>query len=66
MQITVNTKPMVLDTPATLDNLLEQLNQPKHGIALAVNRQIISRSQWASHKVTEGDEITLITATAGG
>ncbi|WP_263080281.1 sulfur carrier protein ThiS [Endozoicomonas sp. Mp262] len=62
----MNDKPMALDNPVTLETLLEKLNQHKTGIALAVNKQIIARSQWISHKVCDGDQITVITATAGG
>ena len=74
MHITVNNQPMVLDAPCSLEQLLKQwvkqLNQPdslvKRGMAMAVNRQIISRSQWADTLLNEGDSVTLIKATAGG
>ena len=66
MQIHINARPMALAQPLTLDALLDTLNQPKAGIALAVNQKIIARSQWTHHTLTDGDEVTLITATAGG
>ncbi len=66
MQIKVNNQPMVLEPPVSLEQLLKQLNHLEQGIALAVNRQIISRSQWATSMIRNGDDITLIKATAGG
>lgn len=70
MQIKVNNQPMVLEASLCLDALLKKLNYlgpvKESGVALAVNRQIISRSQWATHRLNDGDNVTLIKATAGG
>nr|MDT0252653.1 sulfur carrier protein ThiS [Endozoicomonas sp.] len=66
MQIKVNNQPMVVETALSLDALLKQLNHLEKGVALAVNRTIISRSQWDSYQLNDGDNITLIKATAGG
>lgn len=66
MQIKVNNQPMVVETALSLDALLKQLNHLEQGVALAVNKKIISRSQWGSYQLNDGDNITLIKATAGG
>ncbi|KEQ17277.1 sulfur carrier protein ThiS [Endozoicomonas numazuensis] len=66
MQFFVNDQPLSSDSTLTLSALLEKINQAEKGVALAVNRQIISRSQWPQTQVEEGDRITLIKATAGG
>ena len=70
MQITVNNQLMDVDADLSLDALLSQLGLlvegDSKGIALAVNRQVISRSQWTSCQLNHGDEVTLIKATAGG
>lgn len=66
MLIKVNSQPVTLQSPYTLTHLLSQLEQADTGIALAVNRQIVRRSDWAQHPLSSGDEITLIKATAGG
>lgn len=39
--------------------------KPK-GIAVALNNQVVSRSQWAETLVTDGSHILIITATQGG
>lgn len=66
MLIKVNNQQITLQSPYTLTQLLSQLEQADNGIALAVNRRIVSRSDWTEHNLNEGDEITLIKATAGG
>ena len=66
MQIKVNDQPVTMVTPLTLRELLKVLSQEDKGVALAVNSQIVSRSQWENHRLEEGDQITLIKATAGG
>lgn len=66
MQITVNDQSLTVAGPLTIQQLLSEIGQTDKGVALAVNRQIISRSQWPETALKEGDRITLIKATAGG
>jgi sulfur carrier protein len=51
----------------SLQKVLESLNisQPQ-GIAIAVNNQIITKSNWQSTQLKEEDKITIIRATQGG
>lgn len=66
MQIKVNDQPLTLEQALSLRELLKVLNQQDKGVALAVNSQIVSRSQWDHHSLQEGDQVTMIKATAGG
>ncbi|WP_299726324.1 sulfur carrier protein ThiS [uncultured Endozoicomonas sp.] len=70
MQITINNQLMEVEADLSLETLLGQLGllaeESSQGVALAVNRKIISRSQWVFCQLNHGDEITLIKATAGG
>lgn len=66
MQINVNNQLMIVEPHLSIDALLKQLDQLEKGIALAVNREIISRSRWGGYFLNDGDDITLIKATAGG
>ncbi|OED47423.1 thiamine biosynthesis protein ThiS [Endozoicomonas sp. (ex Bugula neritina AB1)] len=66
MQIKVNNQSISLEQPLSIRKLLETLSHTDKGVALAVNSQIISRSQWDHHTVQHGDQVTLIKATAGG
>lgn len=66
MQITLNDKTMMLTEGITLAELLLQLEQNKPGVAVALNKEVVTRSQWAEHTLNENDNITLFQAIAGG
>jgi sulfur carrier protein len=66
MNITVNENVVVVAQECTIEQLLISLDKPLTGSALAVNQNIISRAQWADHKLCEGDQISLFQAIAGG
>lgn len=67
MEITFNNSKYIIDTDSCLLDVLKQrgLDQKK-GIAVAVNSQVVSKSDWNSKVLHEKDSIIVITATAGG
>lgn len=50
----------------TVTQMLTELSIQSAGIAIAVNQQVIPRSQWDSYVLAENDRITIIRATQGG
>jgi sulfur carrier protein len=66
MKIQVNDQALELAEKTTLKQLLLQLDKPLIGSAVAVNQQVIARSQWESYIISEGDNISLFQAIAGG
>lgn len=66
MQIQFNQQPYQLVSPMTLTTFLASQQQLRAGIAVAINQQVIPRSQWDSQPLQEGDTIQLFTAIAGG
>jgi sulfur carrier protein len=67
MNIRLNDELRAIDHGATLDGLLDELGlAARKGIAVAINDAVITRSSWASHKLTEGDRVLVIQATQGG
>lgn len=62
MLITLNGS--VVETVAPTVELL--LGDVPAGRAVAVNREVVPRSAHRSHPVTEGDEIEVVEAVAGG
>ena len=51
----------------TLADLLARLGQTQtRGLAVAINEQVVSRAEWATHAVRPHDRLTLIRATQGG
>ena len=59
---------VVMDFPpnAALLDCLERKSIPLDGIAVAINQQVIPRSQWHQTKVNDADEISVFQAIAGG
>ena len=50
----------------TLSQLIAELSITTTGIAVAVNRKIISRQLWEQTLLSEGDSIVIIKAVYGG
>lgn len=65
MRVTVNDTEHRLDEPTTVAALLERLGFPDRGVAVAVNRAVLPRSEWGS-MVPEGAAIDVLTAVQGG
>ena len=66
MKITFNNQLMSIDEDVNLLQLVEQLTLNKSGVAIAVNRQVISNDRWENVTLEENDEITFFEAIAGG
>lgn len=50
----------------TVDALLRRLGVETRGIALALNGEIVRRSQWSSTVVGDESSVEIVTAAAGG
>lgn len=66
MVINVNNQPKEISKNSSITQLLKHLNQPENGIAVAVNNQIVTKTNWAIRQVVSGDNILIIQATQGG
>lgn len=68
MSITHNGEHRELPAAATVADLLTlQLDDPRpHGIAVAVNGEVVPRGDWAARRLTDGDAVEVVTAVAGG
>jgi sulfur carrier protein len=66
MQITVNGADREVADNCTVLALLEQLNAPPRGIAVARNDRVVPRSKFETEALREGDRIEIIKAVAGG
>ena len=53
-------------TARTVAELLQELQTPEHGIAVAVNEQVIRRAEHTTAPLQQGDEVELIRAVQGG
>ena len=66
MKVSVNEKQIELDGKCNIEQLLNKLQSPLKGSAIAVNQKIISRSEWTNYQLQENDQISLFQAIAGG
>ena len=67
MEITVNQQTYSFSEACSLQQLLSAvLQQPIKGIAIAVNKEIISKETWQTFQLNPGDDVTIIKATQGG
>jgi len=67
MKIKVNNEWVELNEEHELISLLKRLSlETKHGIAVAVNAEVISRKSWSEFLLKEMDEVLIIEAAQGG
>lgn len=67
MTIWVNQQSYQFESELNLLDLLTKLDKSnKTGIAIAVNNQVISKTNWQNTIIKNQDKITIITATQGG
>ncbi|WP_019616960.1 sulfur carrier protein ThiS [Psychromonas ossibalaenae] len=66
MNVFVNEQTLEIAPDCNIEELLEALDKPLQGTAVAVNQNILSRSLWSDYSLQEGDHISLFQAIAGG
>ena len=66
MEIQVNGEARTYSTELNLQSLIAELNIGNQAIAVAVNRTVVSRAQWADYVVRSGDSIDVVRAIGGG
>ena len=50
----------------TLEDLVRTLGIGQQAVALAVNRQVVPRQQWAGHALAQRDRVDIVSAIGGG
>ena len=66
MFITVNGKSMDVEAGLTVDGLLALLNIKREYTAVAVNREITPKGEYASLKLGDGDKVEIVRPMGGG
>ena len=66
VKITVNGKPMDLDPGLTVEGLLTLLNVKREYTAVAVNRDVVTKSDYDTLKLAEGDRVEIVRPMGGG
>lgn len=66
MHITLNGKPCDCEPTASVAALLAGAGLAGGRVAVEVNREIVPRSQHATHTLHEGDRVEIVHAIGGG
>jgi sulfur carrier protein len=66
MRVVVNGEAVTLADGATVADVVAGLCPSDRGVAVAVDREVVPRSQWAEITVAEGASVEVVTAAAGG
>jgi sulfur carrier protein len=66
MRLQVNGTARELDDAITLVALIEQVAGSTRGTAVAVDGEVVPRSEWQAYSLRPGQAVELITAVQGG
>jgi sulfur carrier protein len=66
VSISVNGKPMDVEPGLTVDGLLTLLNVKREYTAVAVNRDVVPKSAYATLKLSDGDKVEIVRPMGGG
>jgi sulfur carrier protein len=68
MRIVLNGSEAVLADDATVLSAVEALDLPAagRGVAVAVDAEVVPRTQWDTHKLDEGARVEVLRAIQGG
>ena len=65
--MTVNGDAVAADVATVADLLAARLEDPRpHGVAVAVNGEVVPRDDWPRRHLAHGDTVEIVTAVQGG
>lgn len=66
MEIYLNDTKLNLEQKLSIQQLIELQKLNQQGLAIAVNQQILPRSEWSTYQLQANDRLTVFRAIAGG
>jgi len=66
MRVLVNGEPMELSEGLSVDDLLFQLKIKREYTAVALNREITPKTQYADTRLKDGDKVEIVRPMGGG
>ena len=66
MQVTINGKTETIDQPVSVAELLGRLELQPVRVAVEINRELVTRSEFNDTMLQEGDQIEIVTFVGGG
>ena len=50
----------------TVEELVQRLSIEPRGVAVAIDGEVVRRSEWSEKRIEDGNAIEIVTAVAGG
>ena len=68
MKVVLNGNEAVLADGSTVRHAIDALDLPAQGrgVAVAVNAEVVPRTQWETHELTDGARVEVLRAIQGG
>jgi sulfur carrier protein len=66
LELLVNGTTRTVPDACTVSRLLEDLGLTTRRVAVAVNRDVVPRSTFTTHRLTAGDRVEILEAVGGG
>lgn len=68
MNVVVNGKDAEMDAGSTLTDIVVELrgDASGKGVAVALNGEVITRTEWVNSELRDGDAVEVLAATQGG
>jgi sulfur carrier protein len=66
MKLLVNGDRRDVAEGATVADLVNEMETPPAGVAVAVNGEVVPRAGWEEASLTEGDRVEVLSAIGGG
>lgn len=66
MNISLNGEQTSTESTTLMSFLVEKSMGSTNGIAVAINEEVVPKSEWSEKAINENDKILIITATQGG
>jgi len=66
IHVTINGKPVTLDAPMTIEQMLNSVEVPPNYLAVEVNADVVPRELHGEKLVGDGDDIEVVTLVGGG
>jgi sulfur carrier protein len=64
--ILINGESQIVPSGCTIDALLDRLGLGERRVAVAINRNVVPRSTFASVEIAAGDRVEILEAVGGG
>ncbi len=66
MHLFINGQEKTFSEPLRLSQLIAQLGMKDDRVAVELNREIVTRTQWSETKLTDGDRLEIVHFVGGG